>query len=102
MRWVQGSVLLFFAMAFAGGAAGDEPPPTPLQGKPACNAEMAGHQWPEEAADPVFAAALAPYGYPMLCTHTVSGYSWRSINAHNEPSKRGNKSQANSKNPERK
>ncbi len=48
-------------------------------GKPACTAAIEGDQWPEEAGDPVFAAALAPYGYPMVCTRTGSVYGWRSV-----------------------
>jgi len=48
-------------------------------GKPACTAAMVGHQWPDEAADPQFAAALAPYGYPMICTRMGSTQVWRSL-----------------------
>ena len=61
-------------------SSNDAPAPAAQpEGKPACTAANAGQQWPEEAYDPVFAAALAPYGYPMLCTHTASGYAWRSV-----------------------
>jgi hypothetical protein len=49
------------------------------EGKPACTSAIMGQQWPpEETTDPIFAAALAPYGYPMVCTRTGSTYVWRS------------------------
>jgi len=67
-------------LCLAGARAGESPLAQP-EGKPPCTEAIVGHQWPEEAADPIFAAALAPYGYPMLCTHTQSGYVWRSLRA---------------------
>jgi hypothetical protein len=61
-------------------------------GKPDCTAAIIGHQWPDEASDPPFAAALAPYGYPMVCTRTGSTYFWRSVTSRGEPAKKVNKS----------
>ena len=89
-----GSAILLsivFAISCAAGATADEPAPEKPQGKPACTAAIVGEQWPEEAADPVFAAALAPYGYPMRCTHTASGYVWQSLRARSEQPKKGDK-----------
>jgi hypothetical protein len=60
-------------------------------GKPACTAAIEGHQWPDEATDPIFAAALAPYGYPMVCKHTGSTYVWRSVNPRVEQPKKSDK-----------
>jgi hypothetical protein len=60
-------------------------------GKPSCTAAIEGNQWPEEAADPVFAAALAPYGYPMICTHSGSAYVWRSMKLRPEQPKKSDK-----------
>jgi len=59
--------------------------------KPACTAAIAGHQWPDEAADPHFAAALAPYGYPMVCTHSGATYIWRSAMLRSEQPKKVDK-----------
>jgi len=59
--------------------------------KPACTAAIVGHQWPDEAADPHFAAALAPYGYPMVCTHSGATYIWRSVTRRSEQSKKVDK-----------
>jgi hypothetical protein len=59
--------------------------------KPACTAAIAGHQWPDEAADPHFAAALAPYGYPMVCTHSGTTYIWRSATLRAEQPKKVDK-----------
>jgi hypothetical protein len=42
-------------------------------------ASIVGQQWPDEAADPNFARALAPYGYPMACTRAGSTHVWRSV-----------------------
>jgi hypothetical protein len=73
--------LLASALLFA--AAPDEPKVAPAtaqpESKPACTAALVNHQWPDEATDPNFAAALAPYGYPMVCTRTKSAYVWRSV-----------------------
>ena len=80
--------LIASALLFAAGP--DEPKLTPSVtevdlatdkpgGKPACTTAIVGHQWPDEATDPIFAAALAPYGYPMVCTRTGSAYVWRSV-----------------------
>jgi len=57
-------------------------------GKPACTAAIVGHQWPDEAADPQFAAALAPYGYPMVCTRMGSTQVWRSVTIRTEQPKK--------------
>jgi len=59
--------------------------------KPACTASIVGHQWPDEAADPHFAAALASYGYPMICTHSGSTYIWRSVTLRAEQPKKADK-----------
>jgi len=60
-------------------------------GKPACTAAIEGNQWPEEAADPVFAAALAPYGYPMVCMRTGVAYGWRSVKSRPEQPRKSDK-----------
>ena len=60
-------------------------------GKPTCTAAIEGHQWPDEATDPIFAAALAPYGYPMVCRHTGSTYTWRSVTPRSEQPKKSDK-----------
>ena len=52
------------------------------ESRPACTAAMLGQLWPEEALDPQFAAALAPYGYPMICTRNGSSYTWQSPTVH--------------------
>lgn len=47
--------------------------------KPACSASLAGRYWPEEAnGNRSFAAALAPYGFPEICTHVRGRWLWRS------------------------
>lgn len=47
--------------------------------KPACTADIAGRFWPDEANDnPIFAAALRPYGYPEICTLENRVYVWKS------------------------
>jgi hypothetical protein len=94
--------LPFIASALLFAAGTDEPKVAPAvtdvdlantqpAGKPACTAAVVGHQWPDEAADPQFAAALAPYGYPMVCTHTGSTYVWRSVNPRKEQPKKSDK-----------
>src|SRR5258708_18911923 len=57
-------------------------------GKRACTTAIVGHQWPDEATDPIFAAALAPYGYPMVCTRVGSTHVWRSVTARAEQPKK--------------
>ncbi len=82
--------LPLLASALLSAAGPDEPKAAPANAevdlataqpgrKPACTAAIVGQQWPDEAADPHFAAVLAPYGYPMACTHAGSTYVWRSV-----------------------
>ena len=89
--------LLASALLFAAGP--DEPKVSPSAaevdiataqpgGKPACTTAIVGHQWPDEATDPLFAAALAPYGYPMVCTRVGSTHVWRSVAARGEQPKK--------------
>jgi len=91
--------LPFIASALLFAASPDEPKAAPAtsevalataqpESKPACTAALVDHQWPDEAADPHFAAALAPYGYPMVCTRTKSAYVWRSVAARIEQHKK--------------
>jgi len=94
--------LPFIASALLFAAGPDEPkvPPAVAQVdlgtaqpevKPACTASIVGHQWPDEAADPNFAAALASYGYPMICTHSGATYIWRSVTLRSEQPKKVDK-----------
>ena len=89
--------LIASALLFAAGP--DEPKVAPSAaevdlatdkpgGKPACTTAIVGHQWPDEATDPIFAAALAPYGYPMVCTRLGSTHVWRSVTVRVEQPKK--------------
>jgi hypothetical protein len=72
MRYARLTLLL--ATVYAVGVAADAP------ARPLCTAEKAGRFWPEEANDnPKFAAALMPYGYPLVCSARDGKYEWRSL-----------------------
>jgi hypothetical protein len=72
MRYARSALLLMACCAMA--LAEDAPV------RPACNSQNAGRFWPEEANDnPKFAAALMPYGYPLVCTLRDGKYDWRSF-----------------------
>src|SRR5258708_33548688 len=83
-------LLPLIASALLSAAGPDEPKVAPSAaeadiataqpgGKPACTTAIVGHQWPDEPTDPIFAAALAPYGHPTVCTRAGSTHVWRSV-----------------------
>ena len=69
---LKSGLLLFAGFGFVCSSAAEGPK------KPRCTDALLGRLWPEEANDnPKFAAALEPYGFPEICSHTESGFVWR-------------------------